>query len=71
MTTKLDMEEVCEERFKGLIYHQRASIRYERVEASNSCVITLIFGSFLLLSFIKFFPAPFHCFDLAFYYLFF
>jgi hypothetical protein len=39
------------------------------VEASNSCVRTLIFGSFLLLSFVKFFfPCPFFAFfDLAFY----
>jgi hypothetical protein len=39
------------------------------VEASNSCVRTLIFGSVLLLPFVKFFfPAPFSLFlDLAFY----
>jgi hypothetical protein len=61
---------VHEERFEGLMYHQGASIIYERVEASNSCVRTLIFGSFHLLPFVKFFPAPFSLFDLAFYYLF-
>jgi hypothetical protein len=42
-----------------------------RVEASNSCVRTLIFGSFLLLPFVKFFSRPFFAFfDLAFYCLF-
>jgi hypothetical protein len=41
-----------------------------RVEASNSCVRILIFGSFLLLPFVKSFSLPlFHFFDLAFYYL--
>jgi hypothetical protein len=41
------------------------------VETSNSCVRSLIFSSFLLLPFIKFyFPYPFRFFDLAFYYLF-
>jgi hypothetical protein len=41
------------------------------VETSNSCARTLIFGSFLLLTFIKFFPLPlFRFFDLVFYYLF-
>jgi hypothetical protein len=34
-----------EERFEELKYHQGVSIRYERVEASNSCARTLIFGS--------------------------
>jgi hypothetical protein len=43
---------VCEDRFEGLEYHQGVSIRYERVEVSNSCARTLIFGSF---SFIVFF----------------
>jgi hypothetical protein len=62
MTTKLDMEVVREDIFKGLLYHQGASIRYERVETSNSCARTLIFGSFLLLSFVKFFPSPFSLF---------
>jgi hypothetical protein len=47
------MRGVCEERFEGLIYHQGASIRQERVEASNSYVRTLIFNSF---SFIAFLP---------------
>jgi hypothetical protein len=71
MTVKLDMGGVREERFEGLVYHQGASIRYERVKASNSCARTLIFGSFLLLSFVKFFSLPlFRFFDLAFYYLF-
>jgi hypothetical protein len=32
------------------------------VEASNSCARTLIFGSFLLLSFVKFFFCPFFAF---------
>jgi hypothetical protein len=50
--TKLDMGGVREERFEGLMYHQGASIRYKRVEASNSCARTLIFGSVLLLSFV-------------------
>jgi hypothetical protein len=68
---KLDMGGVCEKRFEGLMYHQGASIRYERVEASNLCVRTLIFGSFLLLHFVKFFSLPFfRFFDLAFYCLF-
>jgi hypothetical protein len=41
------------------------------VEASNSCVRTLIFGSFLLLPFLKFFSLPLFCFfNLAFYCLF-
>jgi hypothetical protein len=41
------------------------------VKASNLCVRTLIFDSFLLLSFIKFcFSAPFSLFDLVFYCLF-
>jgi hypothetical protein len=41
------------------------------VEASNSCARTLIFGSILLLPFVKFFPCPFFAFfDLAFYCLF-
>jgi hypothetical protein len=35
MTTKSDMRGAREERFEGLIYHQGASIRYERVESSN------------------------------------
>jgi hypothetical protein len=50
---KLNMRGVREERFKGLTYHQRVSIRYERVKASNSCVGSLIFGSFFLLSSVK------------------
>jgi hypothetical protein len=38
------------------------------VKTSNLCVRTLIFGSFLLLSFVKFFSLPLFCFfDLAFY----
>jgi hypothetical protein len=41
------------------------------VKASNSCVRTLIFGSFLLLSFVKFFSLPlFRFLDLGFYRLF-
>jgi hypothetical protein len=41
------------------------------VEASNSCARTLIFGSFLLLTFVKFFSLPiFRFFDLLFYCLF-
>jgi hypothetical protein len=35
--TKLDMGGAREERSEGLVYHQGASIREERVEASNSC----------------------------------
>jgi hypothetical protein len=60
--TKLDMKEVREERFKGLVYHQGASIRYERVKASNLYARNLIFGSFLLLFFIKFFSRLFFAF---------
>jgi hypothetical protein len=60
---KLDMEGVREERFEGLLYHQGASIRQERVEASNSCARTLIFGSVFLLHFVMFFfPTPFSLF---------
>jgi hypothetical protein len=67
MTAKLDMGGVREKRFKGSVYHQEASIRYKRVKASNSCVRTLIFGSVLLFSFVKFFfSVPFSLFDLAF-----
>jgi hypothetical protein len=65
------MRGVREERFEGLVHHHGASIRYEIVKASNSCARTLIFGYFLLLSFVKFFPAPFSLFDLAFYCIFF
>jgi hypothetical protein len=62
---------IREERFKGLVYHQGASIRSERVKSSNSCTRILIFGSFLLLPFVEFFSLPlFHFFDLAFYCLF-
>jgi hypothetical protein len=71
--TKLDMRGVREERFEGLVYHQGAIIgeKDRRVEASNSCARTLIFGSFLLLPFVKFFSLPlFRFFDLAFYCLF-
>jgi hypothetical protein len=54
------MRGVREERFKELEYHKEASIRYERVEASNSCVRTLIFGFFFFIVFLSsFFPAPF------------
>jgi hypothetical protein len=60
--TKLDMGGVREERFEGLVYHQRASIRYERVKASNSCARILIFGSFFLLPFVKFFSMPLFAF---------
>jgi hypothetical protein len=60
MTTKLDMTGVREERFKGLMYHQGVSIRYEGVEASNSYVRTLIFGSFFFIVFCQsFFPTLF------------
>jgi hypothetical protein len=65
------MRGVREERFEGLVHYHGASIRYEIVKASNSCARTLIFGYFLLLSFVKFFPAPFSLFDLAFYCIFF
>jgi hypothetical protein len=67
---KLDKGEACEERFKRLVYHQRASIRYERVEASNSCTRTLIFGSIFLLPFCHVFPTHFRFFDIVFYYIF-
>jgi hypothetical protein len=65
------MRGVREERFKGLVHYHGASIGYEIVKASNLCARTLIFGYFLLLSFVKFFPAPFSLFDLAFYCTFF
>jgi hypothetical protein len=61
------MRGVREERFEGLVYHQGVSIRYERVEASNSCAGILIFGFFFFIvfcqSFFSFFSAPF-CFFL-------
>jgi hypothetical protein len=57
--TKLDMRGVREERFEGLVYHQGASVRYMRVEVSNSCARILIFSSFFLLFFVKFFFTPF------------
>jgi hypothetical protein len=53
---KFNMRGLCEERFEV------ASIRYEIVQASNSCVRILILSSF--------FPVPFHFFDLVFYYFF-
>jgi hypothetical protein len=34
---KLNMGGTREKRFKGLMYHQGAIIRYERVKTSNSC----------------------------------
>jgi hypothetical protein len=61
--TKLDMGGVREERFERLVYHQGASIRKDRVEASNSCIRTLIFGSFFLLPFCQVFSHPFSLFD--------
>jgi hypothetical protein len=61
---------VHKERFEGLVNHQGASIRYERVKANNLCARTLIFGSFFLLLFVKFFPIPFHFSNLAFYCIF-
>jgi hypothetical protein len=65
------MRGVHEEIFEGLVYQQGASIRSERVKTSNSCVRILIFGSFLLLPFVKKkFPPLFRFFDLAFYYIF-
>jgi hypothetical protein len=65
------MGEVLKEIFEGLVYHQGASIREERVKASNLCARILIFGSFFLLSFVNFFFLPlFRFFDLTFYYLF-
>jgi hypothetical protein len=67
--TKLDMRGIHEKRFEGLVYHQGASIRYKRVEASNSCARTLIFGSFSFIAFLsKFFSAPFHYFFLEFFF---
>jgi hypothetical protein len=44
--TKLNMGGVCEKRFEGLVCHQGASIRYERVKTNNSYARTLILGSF-------------------------
>jgi hypothetical protein len=64
MTTNLDMEGVREERFE--VYYQGARIRFESVEASNSCAKTLIFGSFSFIDFLsKFFFRPFLFFFLA------
>jgi hypothetical protein len=61
--TKLNMGGVREERFEGLMYHQGVSIRYERVEASNSCAETLIFSSFFFIVFCqKNFPSIFASF---------
>jgi hypothetical protein len=64
--TKFDMGGFCEERFEGLEDHHGASIRDERVEASNSCVRTLIFDflSFIafLLEFFLLFIHPFYFF---------
>jgi hypothetical protein len=62
MTTKLGMGGVREERFEGLVYHQGASIRKERVKASIACARNLIFGFVLLLPFVKFFSCPFFVF---------
>jgi hypothetical protein len=60
MTVKLNIGGVREESFKGLVYHQGANIRKERVEANNSCVGTLIFGSFSFIAFLpSFFPPLF------------
>jgi hypothetical protein len=42
---------VREERFEGLDYHQGASIRSERAEATNSYVGILIFGSSCFIAF--------------------
>jgi hypothetical protein len=63
--TKFDMRGVHEEWFKRLVYHYKASIRYERVKATNSCVRILIFSSFLLL-FCQVFSSPFSLFWLSF-----
>jgi hypothetical protein len=58
-------------RFERLVYPQGASIRYERVKASNSCAGILIFGPSFLLSSVKvFFPTLFSFFGLTFYCLF-
>jgi hypothetical protein len=51
MMIKLDTRGVRKERFKGLVYHQGVSIRYKRVEASNSCAGTLIFDFFFFIVF--------------------
>jgi hypothetical protein len=59
------MQGVCEERFVELEYHQEVDIRLERVEGSNSCAMTLIFGSSFLLPFFvifSFYFLPFHPF---------
>jgi hypothetical protein len=50
---------VCEERFEGLKYHQGVNIRYERVEASNSCVKTLIFDFSSFIYFLCYFSFSF------------
>jgi hypothetical protein len=55
---------VREERFKGLVYHQGVSIRWERVKASNSCAANLISGSFFFIVFCQsFFSHPFSLFS--------
>jgi hypothetical protein len=46
------MRGVREEIIEGLEYHQGGSIRYERVEASNSCARILIFSSFSFIAFL-------------------
>jgi hypothetical protein len=62
----VDMGGVCEERFEGLKYQQGANIRYKRVEASNSCARTLIFGSFSFIAFLSKFFLFIHPFSLFF-----
>jgi hypothetical protein len=59
---------VCEEWFKGLEYHQGASIISERVEATNSYVRTLIFGSSYFITFLLVFYSPIFAFLFVFFY---
>jgi hypothetical protein len=59
---KLDIRGVREERFEGLMYHQGATIRYKRVEASNSCARILIFNSFFYCILSSFFFLPLFAF---------
>jgi hypothetical protein len=51
-------------RFEALEYHQGVSIRYERVEASNSCAKTLIFNSFSFFAVLSVFFLFIHPFSL-------
>jgi hypothetical protein len=57
------MREGREERFEGLEYRQEVSNGYERVNASNSCVRILIFGSSSFIVFMLVFFLFIHSFS--------